>query len=111
MQLLPVPGSELDDRRKRLNAREHVGRGRTKQPLFGACDAVPRQVADGVEPGRAEWVVQIPRGQLPRLQHHVITDVGRKLRGSSAGLCAIDADNRTSHQLPRTRRNVAYTYG
>ena len=79
-ELLPIAGTELDDRRQIRHAREDVTSVDGKQPQLGARHAVPRQAADGVEQRRPEIVVEVPRRQLPRLLLEVILHVARKLR-------------------------------
>ena len=59
-QLAAVAGTQFYDRGQLRKRSENVAAMRRQQAVLGARDAVPRQLADGVEQRRAERVVEIP---------------------------------------------------
>ena len=50
-----------------------------EQPKLGPRDAIPGQMADGVEQRRAERVVEEARGELPRGLLQIEPDVAREI--------------------------------
>jgi hypothetical protein len=70
-ELFAVPASEFDDSPALPKCLPDRGRVPLKQLQLGSRDAVPRQVTDRVEQGRAKRVVQESRRQLPRFQLEV----------------------------------------
>ena len=78
-ELLAVPASELDDSPALPECLPDRDRVPLKQLQLGSRDAVPRQVTDRVEQGRAKRVVQESRRQLPRFQLQVETSRLREL--------------------------------
>src|SRR5688572_33105632 len=81
-QLGAVARPQLDDARQ---ARGRRGMPENRPPMgvqqadLSARDAVPRQLADGVEQRRAEPVVEIARRKLAWFERQVVLDVAGKL--------------------------------
>src|SRR5205814_1949165 len=67
-ELVAAPRAELDDGGQRVEAGEYLAAVALKQRALDFRDAVPRQLADGLEQRGAERIVEIARRQLPGRQ-------------------------------------------
>jgi hypothetical protein len=78
-ELLATSATQLDDRAVVIGDRgDDRVRVNREQAGLGACDAIPRQTADGVEEARTESVVQILRLDLFRFEREIASNVRGK---------------------------------
>src|SRR6266508_2522509 len=79
-EFLSISAAQFDDPRTTAEHASNLRRIPLEQPELGACDPVPRQMADGIEETGAERIVQITRRQLSRFQLQIEPDIFPKRR-------------------------------